>query len=210
MIVYDIFSTESLNRETHIHNFSRVSITCSKVYKSAFCYNADCSAIRKNITHNVISLWFNFNCHFFKVRKVDFNIEMTCITADCTIFHILENFFSNNVLTTCNSNEEIAFFCSFGHFHYGETIHSCFHSLDWVNFCNNYLCAKSVCTHSNAFSAPTITCNNNFFTCNNQVCSTVDTVPYRLTCTITVVKKIFAFCIVNRNHREFKRSVFMH
>ena len=135
---------------------------------------------------------------------------MTGVAHDSAILHIAEGIFGDNISATGNSNKEITDFSGFFHLHDLEAIHNGFHCLDWINLCDNNGSAQDLGTHGNALAAPTITGNHNIFTSYDQVGGTVDTVPNRLTGTITVIEQMLAVCVVHQYHWEFQLSCLIH
>ena len=139
---------------------------------------------------------------FSKIRNVHFAVKVTSITQDSFIFHHFVMFFYDNIFTTCYSTEDIAHFSSFNHRQYFKAIKYSLNCFNWIYFSYIYVGTKAFCSHSNAFTAPTVTSNDNVFTCYSQVCSTHDAIPNGLTCTIAIIKKIFTVRVVYCNHRE--------
>ena len=142
-----IFCTKCLYCKTHIHNLCRMPITCCKVYKTPLCKYIYCNTIWKFISHNVITHLFTIYGNFTQAFHINFNIKMACITKDCTFFHLHKVFFINDTSTACNCYKEITMLCCLFHRHYLKPVHYSLYSLNWVNFCNNDTCPKSLCPH---------------------------------------------------------------
>ena len=199
-----------MDSKGHIHYLGRVTVACGKVYKSALADNIQPITVRKLITVNIVSCKLAFNRQLFKSSHVYLAIKVTCVTEYSTVFHVHESFLSNNVLTACYSNKEVAHLSGVNHFHYLEAVHNSLHSLYRVNFADDNACTKTLCSHCNTLAAPAIACNNNVLACNDKVSCPVYSVPYRLTCAVSVIKKILALCIVYKHHREFELTVLVH
>ena len=179
-----------------------MSVTSSKVYESSLGNDIDPLTVLQLVFHDIVSSLLSFNCHLLESSHIHLTIEMTCITADCAILHIKEMFLDDNAVTSCNSHEYISDFSRLLHLHHLETIHNSLHSLDRIDFCHNHLSAKTLSSHCNTLSAPSITGYNDILAGYNKICCAVDSIPYRLTCTVSVIKKMLAVCIVNEHHRE--------
>ena len=135
---------------------------------------------------------------------------MSRIAEYCTVLHIHKRLLCDNVLAACYCYKEISDLCSLFHFHYLEAVHYSLHSLYRVYFGYDNACAKSLCSHCNTLAAPAVACNDHILACNDKVRRSVDPVPYRLTCAVSVVKKILAFCVVYKHHREFQLTFLVH
>ena len=135
---------------------------------------------------------------------------MSCVAQDCAIFHHFEIVLADDAGTTGYCDKEITDLCCLVHRHYIKSVHHCLNRLDRVYFSHNNFCAQTFGTHSHAFSTPAISCNNHIFACHDQVCGTVDTVKYRLSGSVTVVKQMLAVCIIYQYHREFQFIIFCH
>ncbi|MMZ62869.1 hypothetical protein D1872_250950 [compost metagenome] len=113
---------------------------------------------------------------------------MTCVGQNCAILHHIVVLATNDITITCYRNEEIAQFGCFNHRHNVEAIHVCFNCFDCIHFSNDHIRTESFGAHSYTFAAPAVAHNDNRFTSDNQVCGTVNSIPNRLSCTITIIE----------------------
>ena len=95
-------------------------------------------------------------------------------------------------------------FSRVSHRHNSEAVKYRLNRFNWINFSDNDVSAETFCTHCRAFAAPTVTCNDDVFTCYNQICGAHNSFPRRLTRTVAIVEKIFAISVVSRDNRERK------
>ena len=129
---------------------------------------------------------------------------MTCVCHHRTILHHCKMTVANNIPISGQRKENITDLCSLIHGHDTEAVKNCLYCLDRINLCNDYIGTKTLCTHSAAFSAPSIACDYNILSRDYQISSTHNAIPSRLTGTIAIVKEILAVCIIGGNHREFQ------
>ena len=135
---------------------------------------------------------------------------MTCIAKNCAILHYRKIFLVNDLIASGHGYEEVAYLRRFMHRHYIKAIHYRFDCLYRIDLRNDYSCTKSLCSHCSSLTAPAIACHYYSLSCHDQVSSTVNAVPYRLSCTIAVIKQMLAVCIIDTNHREFQFSCLVH
>ena len=129
---------------------------------------------------------------------------MTCVAADCSVLHLHEVILGNHAVATSHSHEDVSERGSLLHLHHLESIHYGLHSLDRIYLSHDNLSTKTFGTHCNTFTAPAVTCHHDILTGNNEVCCPIDSVPDRLTGTVTVVEQVLAVCIVHKHHRELE------
>ena len=110
----------------------------------------------------------------------------------------------DHAVATCHSHEDVSKLGSLLHLHNLEAIHHCLHCLDRIDLSHNNLCTETFGTHRNTLSAPAVAGNNHILTCDDKVGCTIDSIPYRLTSTVTVVEKVLAISIVHKHHRELE------
>ena len=181
-----------------------MTITCSKVHKTSLCDDIDLVSVLKSVSDNILTSRFNLLCHLLETSHIHLAVEVTCVAADSAILHIEEVLLSNHAITACHSNEDISKLSSLLHLHHLEAIHNSLHGLDWINLSHNDLSTETLGAHCNTLSAPAVTGNNNILTCNDEVSCTVDTIPYRLACTIAVIEEMLAVSVIHEHHREFE------
>ena len=61
-----------------------------------------------------------------------------------------------------------------------------------------------------AFSAPSVSCNDNVLARHYQIGGPEYRIPDRLSCPVPVVEEIFALCVIDCQHRERQHSLAMH
>ena len=135
---------------------------------------------------------------------------MSAVCKYRTIFHNCEMFSRDNVFIARKRQENIADFRRLTHRHNAETVKHRLNRFNRINFSNNDICAESLCTHCAALAAPAVTCNDNIFSRNNQICCAHNPVPRRLTCTVAIIKQKFTISVIRRNHRKGKFAALFH
>ena len=183
-----------------------MTVTGSKIHKTAFRNDIYFVSILKSVTHDILAGLLNLNGHLTKTCHINLAVEMTGIAADGTILHLEEMLLNYYAVATCNCHEDISKLSSLIHLHHLESVHHGLQSLDRIHLGNDDLSTKTLGSHRNTLSAPAITSHDNILSCNDKVGGPVDSVPYRLTCTVTVIKKMLAVCIVDKHHRELEFS----
>ena len=103
---------------------------------------------------------------------------MSGIAEDGAFFHEGEMFFRNDVFATRYRYEDVTDLSSLFHRHYLESVHHGFHRLDRVHFRYDHIRSHAFGSHGNAFTAPTITGDNDIFAGDDEVRGAVDAVPY--------------------------------
>ena len=179
-----------------------MTITSCKVYQTTFCDDIDSVSVLKSISYDILSGWFYLNCHLSKTCYIHLTIKVSSITADCSVLHCKEVLLHDDSVTSCYCHEDISKRSCLLHLHYLEAVHYSLHCLDRIHLGNDYLCTKTLCTHCHTFTTPAVACHNDILSCNDKVCSAVDTIPYRLACSVTVIEKVLTVSIVDKHHRE--------
>ena len=183
-----------------------MTVTGSKIHKTAFRNDIYFVSILKSVTHDILAGILNLNGHLTKPCHIHLAVEVTGVAADGTILHLEEMLFHDDSVATCNCHENISKLSSLIHLHHLESVHHSLQSLDRIHLSNDDLGTKTLGSHRNTLSAPAITCHDNILSCDDQIGGPVYSVPYRLTCTVTVIEKVLAVCIVDKHHRELEFS----
>ena len=113
---------------------------------------------------------------------------MSGIAKNSPIFHECKIFLVNHLVTSRYRYKEISHFGRFFHRHYVEAVHNRFNRLDRVDLRHDHPCAKPFGPHRRAFAAPSVTGNYHDLARHDQVCRSVDSIPYGLTRTVSIVK----------------------
>ena len=154
-----------------------MTVTCSEIYKTSFCYDIDLVAVLQSVTGDILSCRLDVFRDLTKTCDIYFAVEMSCVTADCAILHLEEMILYDDCVTACHCHEDISYRSCLLHLHYLESVHHSLHRLDRIHLSDNHFRTKALRSHSNTFTAPSITCHYDILTCNDKVGSTVDTVP---------------------------------
>ena len=155
-----------------------MAVTCREVYKTAFCYDVNLITVLECVSNDVLAGWLHFFCDLTKTCHIYLAVEVSCVAADSTILHLHEMILCDNAITTGHCNEDISERSSLIHLHDLEAVHYSLHCLDRVNLSHDDLGSKTLGTHRYALTAPSVTCYHHVLACNDEVCSTVDSVPY--------------------------------
>ena len=179
-----------------------MSVTCCEIHETSFRYYIYPVAIIQLVTNNILPGRLDLDGHLPQTHNIYLAIKMTCIAAYRTVLHLKEMFLDNHRITARDSHKDITGFRRLLHLHDLESIHHGLHSLDRIHFSHNNLCSKAFRSHGHTLATPAITGHNYILACHDKVGRTVDTIPDRLTCTITVIEKMLAVRIVHQHHRE--------
>ncbi len=95
--------------------------------------------------------------HFTQCFKVEFEIEMSAVANDRSVFHDLKMLTVDNVTVAGNGNKKIADLRSFGHRKHAETVHNGLDRLDRIDLGNDDVGTQSASTHCHTFTAPAVT-----------------------------------------------------
>ena len=135
---------------------------------------------------------------------------MSCVAENSAVFHHRKIFFIDNLVTARNSHKEITDLSRFVHRHYIKTVHHRFNRLDRIDLRNDNPRAKPFCPHGSSLAAPAVAGNYNDLSRHDQVCGTVDTIPYGLPRPVTVIKEMLAVRVVYHDHGELQLVLLCH
>ena len=189
-----------------------MSVTCREVHQTTLCDDIYLVAVLECISDDVLACRLDLLCDLAKTCHIHLTVEVSCVAADSSILHLHEMILGDDAIAACNCHEDVSERSRLVHLHDLEAVHNRLHCLDRVNLGNDDLGTETLGAHCHALSAPAVTCYHHVLTCNDEVCSTVDTVPNRLTCTVAIIEEVLAICIVDKHHRELQslRIVQLH
>ena len=181
-----------------------MSVTGCKIHETAFRDDVNLISVGQLIACDVLSCRLYIYSNLTKTSNIHLAVEMARIAADRAILHLEEMLLHDDSVATCNGHEDVTKLRSLLHLHHLESVHHSLHGLDRIHFGHDDLRTKTLCTHRNSLSAPSVTGYNDILACNDEVGSAVDSVPYRLACAVTIIEEMFAVSIVHKHHRELE------
>ena len=105
-VFHQISGTESLDCKRHIHDFSRMSVTCCEIHETSFRYYIYPVAILQLVAYNILPGRLDLYGHFSKASHIYLTVEMASITADRTILHPEEMLLYDHGITAGNRYED--------------------------------------------------------------------------------------------------------
>ncbi len=126
------------------------------------------------------------------------------------VLHQKKMLFGYNLAAAGYGNEEVADSRCFAHSHNFKTVHYSFHCFYRINLGYDNLRSQTLSAHGNTLAAPTVARHDDVLTRDDKICSTVYTIPYRLSGSVSVVKQMLTVGVVYQNHREFKCFFLIH
>ena len=85
-----------------------MSVTGRKVHETAFSDDIYCPAVLQFVCFDVVSCRSVADSHFFQCRHGNFHVEMSCVAADGSVFHLQEMLCSDDIIASGDSHEDVA------------------------------------------------------------------------------------------------------
>ena len=142
--------------------------------------------------------------------EVQFDIEMTGISHDGTVFHEGEMFFTDNIDVAGYGTEKVTCPGGFIHGHNGEPVHNRFQCCQRINLCNHDVSTHAPCPHGQTPATPAIPADNKYRSSYQPICGTNNTVHGTLAGSVAVVKKVLCLGIVDGDNGILQHMVRRH
>ena len=85
-----------------------MSVASCQIYQTAFGNDIDCLAVFQLVGFDIVPCRSVAHCHLLQRGNCHFNIEMSCIAADCAIFHLHEMVGRDDIIAAGHGYEDIA------------------------------------------------------------------------------------------------------
>ena len=165
-VLNQVFESEGLEREAHIHNFGWMPVAGGEVDESAFGEDIERTTILQGVARNALTARFDTACDGFEFFHIDLDIEVTGVGQKRVVLHALEVIQRNNVTTACGGDEIIAEMYCVVHLQNLKTVQIGLDGLDGVNLGDNDTSAHTTSAHGDAFAAVAIAGYDDNFTGN--------------------------------------------
>src|SRR5437773_11267612 len=123
------------------------------------------------LIHKVAHTAFAYS-EMLQSRNVDLVIEVTRVSNDHTIFHLLQMMTINNIDIARDGHKNITQRGSLDTRHYAVTIHHSLKCACWINCTNNDIPTQTMSAGSNTATTPSIAKNHNGTTSNQDISRT--------------------------------------
>src|ERR1041384_35279 len=81
---------------------------------------------------------------------------MAAVTHNRAILHQAEMLTIYDMSVACDRDEDVADASCLRHGHNAEAVHDRLDRFNWIDLCDDYICAHPACAQRNTFSAPAV------------------------------------------------------
>ena len=205
-----VFCGQSLDREAHVHDLRRMSVSGRQVHQTSFCQDTDPLPGGQLIALDIFSHLFGLDRHFTKAGHIDLAVEVARVAEDGALLHLHEILRVDDLVAARYGHEEVSQLCRFLHGHHVKAVHHRLDGLHGIDLRHDDSGAKALRPHGDALAAPAVAGDDHDLARHDQVGGAVDAVPYGLARAVSVVKEMLALRVVDADHGEGQISRPVH
>ena len=181
--------SEGLVSEAIRHHEAWVTRSTSKIHKTTFGKHVDAVPIGKGITINLwLDVEFLDSVECFELGNLNLIIEVTDVTNDGLVFHLLHVLGPDDVEVTSGGDVDVSPPKGVFNGKNTESFHGRLKRTDWINFSHHDLCTLSTEGLGTAFTDIAVSTNNTHLAGNHHIGGALDAVDERFTATVEVIK----------------------
>ena len=177
-----------------------MSVARGEIDQTTLSQQVDHASVGHGVTHDIGLAERMGDRQCRKLLLVDLHVKVTAVGKQNAVLHLFEMAAANNVVGTCQRDEQVAEGSRLVHGHDAIAVHDCLDGLDGVDLGDDDKSAHAFESHGNAAAAPAVARHHRGLAREDQVGGVHDAVKSGLPRAVAVVEQVLAVGIVDVDH----------